>query len=100
VTRAQLREFVSSRWGSRLERATLDELHEGLLELQLLATPPPDDGIFVIDDVEDSVVDYETAMRQFLGDALADESDGSFVHLWLTSLELWLAVMTRDRRGT
>ena len=79
-----------------MERASLAQLQDQLLELQALASPPPADGVFVIDDAPE---DYGTAMRSFFGATLADGSEESFVQLWLTAVELWVAVMIRQARS-
>jgi len=96
MTRQELREWVWNRWGARLERPSLDELREGIVELQALASPPPEDKVFVLDDVAS---DYETAMREFFGQTLAGPEDEALVQLWITGLELWLALMTREERS-
>lgn len=97
MTREDLRDWVCARWGARLERPTIAEIRAALPELQALVSPPPEDGVFVLDT---AAADYETAMREFFGDALGAEIDGASVHLWLTALELWVAVMTREERDT
>ena len=95
MTREELREMAWSLWGRDLERITLDELREGLLALQAEASPHPDDGVVVLDSAPS---DYETAMREFFAETLADDSDEGFVQLWLAALELWLAIMVREER--
>lgn len=97
MTRRQLQAFVEAAWGARLERADLAQIQEQLLELQTLASPPPADGVFVIGGAP---ADYDTAMREFFGATLADDTEASFVQLWLTALELWVAIMVRQARST
>lgn len=96
MTRAQLRKRVQELWSAGLENAALDDLREGLLLLQAEASPPPADGVVRLHDGPPG--DYESAMREFFARALRDDSDEGFVQLWLTALELWVAVMTRERR--
>lgn len=96
MTRAELRQRVLNLWRPGLEQVALDELREGLLLLQAEASPPPADGVVRLNDGVPG--DYESAMREFFAGVLWDESEEGFVHLWLTALELWVAVMTRERR--
>lgn len=96
MTRAELRRRVLNLWRPGLEHAALDELREGLLLLQVQASPAPEDGVVRLDDAAPG--DYESAMREFFARSLLDESEEGFVQLWLTALELWVAVMTRERR--
>jgi hypothetical protein len=95
MTREELRRMVYSLWGTSLERATLDELRDGLPLLQAAASPPPTNGVLLLDAAP---TDYESAMREFFAQTLVDDTEEGFVQVWLTALELWLAVMTREER--
>ena len=96
LTREDLREWVWSRWGTHLQQATLLEIRESLPELQAQASPPPEDGVFVLDAAP---TDYETAMREFFGQVLGGDCDEAAVVLWLAALELWLGILAADERG-
>lgn len=95
MTVQRLRRLVYEWWGKRLEQPDLDKMREDLVELQLLASPPPEDGVLVI---EDAPGDYDAAMREFFGEVLVHADDPAFVQLWLTAVELWLALMAQHNQ--
>lgn len=97
MNREELREWVWSRWGSRLERPTLRQLSEELVELQALAAPGPGGDVLQLDE---SPLDYEASVRQFLGQVLAGEPDEDFVAVWIAAVEWWLALMTDQGQNT
>ena len=84
-----------NRWGRKLEGVSLAELRDGVVDLQALAFPPPEDRVYVLDEAPR---DYESTMREFFADSLAGDADAHFVQLWIAALELWVAVMTREDR--
>ncbi len=90
MTRDELRELVRDWWGPGLRRPDLAQMRRDVLKLQAVAHPPAGDGVYVIDDAPP---DYDRAMREFFGAALEDRTGETFVDLWLTAVELWLAVM-------
>lgn len=90
MTREELRAVVAGLWGTKLERPSLEQMRRDLLQLQAIAHPPPENRVYVLDETP---VTYEQAMREFLAATLQDETGGTFVDLWLTAVELWLATM-------